>query len=181
MGIIEKCFTYIRSIFIILCLKIRYGKRLDMKLVNSIRGKPDFWIDKDSNIQIGNFLSVLGPTYFKVIKGGKLKIGNRCFFNRNCSITCMSNISIGDECIFANNLVIVDHDHNIYADKEKNPYVIKDIIIGNRVWVGANATILKGVTIGDDAVIAAGAVVTSDVLPNCVYGGVPARKIKEIS
>jgi maltose O-acetyltransferase len=57
---------------------------------------------------------------------------------------------------------------------------MKSVFIGNGVWVGVNATILPGITIGDGCVIAAGAVVTSDCEPNCLYGGVPAKIIKRL-
>ena len=77
--------------------------------------------------------------------------------------------------ISGNNLVIVDNDHNYTEkntdgrNKEISEYIKGDIVIGDRVWVGANSVILKGVTIGDDAVIGAGSVVRRDVLPGSVY------------
>lgn len=177
-DLLGKIIIYSRSIFLFIIYKIRFGSRLSIHVLNSIRGKWNLWIDKQSTIQCGRFLMILGPAYFKTVCGGKLKIGNRCFFNRNCSITCVDEISIGDGCTFANNLVIVDHDHNIYSDRKKKPYTTGKISIGNNVWVGANVTILKGVAIGNNAVIAAGAVVTHDVDENCIYGGVPAKRIK---
>lgn len=105
-------------------------------------------------------------------QGGSLEIGNRVFINQNASITCLDAISIGDDVLIANNVVIVDHDHS------GSRFVTAPIRIGSRVWIGANAVILKGVTIGDDAVIAAGAVVTHDVPAGTAVGGVPAVKIK---
>lgn len=176
----EKVFVYTRSVLKYFCMKLRFGSSLKMNWLNSFRGKIAFIIDKKSSIKIGDFLSLLGPTYFKVIRGGKLEIGDKCFFNRNCSITCMNHIKIGNRCTFANNLVMVDHDHNIYSDRSKKPYTVGEITIGDDVWIGANVTVLKGVKIGNGAVIAAGAVVNSDVEPGYIYGGVPARKLKKI-
>ncbi|HBI61976.1 MAG TPA: acyltransferase [Lachnospiraceae bacterium] len=174
-----KIMVYFRSLLLFPVYKIRFRNRLCIHVLNSLRGKWSLWLDKNSKIQCGKFLMILGPVYFKSVYGGKLIIGNRCFFNRNCSITCVEEIVIGSGCTFANNLVIVDHDHNIYSDREKKPYTTGKIHIGDHVWVGANVTILKGVTIGNNAVIAAGAVVNHDVEADCIYGGVPAKKIKK--
>lgn len=177
---LEKIIIYSRSIIISLYYKIRYSKRIKINIVNSFRGLINIWVDKNSNINIGKFLILLGPTYFKVLNGGKLEIGDKCFFNRNCSITCIGRIKIGNNCTFANNLVMVDHDHNIYSDRTIKPYTVADITIGDNVWIGANVTILKGVNIGSSSVVAAGAVVASDVESGYIYGGVPAKKIKKI-
>ncbi len=73
----------------------------------------------------------------------------------------MGHIKIGDYCRLGNNVVIVDHDHNFKSQDEE--FLIGEITIGNRVWIGANCTILKGVHIGDDSVIAAGSVINKDV------------------
>ena len=83
--------------------------------------------------------------------------------------------------MFANNLVIVDHDHKYSSSGITGELVSNEINIGNNVWCGANVTILKGVHIGDGAVIAAGAVVNRDVPAHTVVGGVPARVLKEIN
>lgn len=64
--------------------------------------------------------------------------------------------------------------------RRKHLGIAKPVRIGNDVWIGGNVTILPGVTIGNNVVVAAGAVVTKDVPDNCVMGGVPARKIKDI-
>jgi len=178
--VVDKVYAKLKSIFSYIGLKLRYGKRIELHGDNSFRGQLDVWIDKQSVIKAGRHLCLLGPTYLKAVHGGSIEIGEQCFFNRNCSITSIGNIKIGKHCTFANNLVMVDHDHNIYSDRKVKPYNVGDIVIGDYVWIGANVTVLKGVTIGDHAVIAAGAVVTSDVEANCIYGGVPARRIKEI-
>lgn len=97
------------------------------------------------------------------------------FFNTNASITCMKRIVIGDYCKFGNNLVIVDHDHNFMGqniegtNETTDEFVCRQIVIGNGVWIGANCVILKGVTIGDHAVIAAGSVVRKNVPAGGVY------------
>ena len=85
---------------------------------------------------------------------------------------------IGDNCMFANNLVIIDHDHKILKDGVAGALVSEPIIIEERVWCGANVTITKGVHIGRGAVIGANAVVVKDVKAYSTVAGVPAKKIK---
>ena len=99
--------------------------------------------------------------------GGKIEIGDECFFNHNCSITCINKVKIGSHCKFGNNLVIVDHDHN-FKHQTNDEYVSDPIQIGNNVWIGANVTILKGISIGDNCVIAAGSIVRKNIPINTV-------------
>lgn len=119
-------------------------------------------VSKESKIKIGSYNENRGRFYL-ICLGGKMQIGNHCFFNINSSITCLNHIVIGDRCSFGNNLVIVDHDHNIKNDQ--GGFTKGEIIIGNNVWVGANVTILKDTHIGDNCVIAAGSVVKG-IIPN---------------
>lgn len=110
-----------------------------------------------------------------MVNGGRISIGENNFFNRNVSVTSLDNIFIGDNCKFANNVVLVDHDHD-YMNKNVG-YKTAPIIVKNNVWIGANAVITKGVIIGNNSVVAAGAVVVHDVPDNTVVAGVPARVI----
>ena len=72
-----------------------------------------------------------------------MTIGEDVFFNHNCSLTCAESIEIGNYCMFANNLVIIDHDHEIFKEGVTGKLVSKPIIIEDRVWCGANVTITK--------------------------------------
>ena len=123
--------------------------------------------DKGASIQLGEKIQNRGFFYIGCRGQGRLKIGAHCFFNINTSITCLKEITIGEYCKFGNNLVIVDHDHDFKNAGEEFPG--EGIEIGNHVWVGANCVILKGVKIGDKAVIAAGSVVRKDVPAGSVY------------
>ena len=80
--------------------------------------------------------------------------------------------------MFANNIVIIDHDHVIGGNGVTGELTARPVIIEDRVWCGANVTITKGVHIGAGAVIAAGAVVTRDIQENTVVAGVPAKRIR---
>lgn len=169
----------IKSVLITCKYKLQYGDALKMGWMNSIRGKLHIEMNTSSNMVIGKFLMSRGPLYLKCTDNAQLVIGDRCFFNNNCSVTCSERVEIGNNCMFANNLVIVDHDHRITGSLIEGNLTAKPVIIGDNVWIGANVTILKGVTIGDGAVIAAGAVINENVPPHSMAGGVPARLLKQ--
>jgi len=111
-----------------------------------------------------------------VENGATLELGGG-LMNYNSSIACFKNIKIGKDVAIAENVIIRDSDnHDVLDGKHVQS---KPIIIGDHVWIGMNSVILKGVTIGDGAIIAAGSVVNKNVPPKVVAGGVPARVIKE--
>lgn len=111
--------------------------------------------------------------------GKNLKFGERVFINSGCRFQDQGGITIGDDVLIGHNVVLASLNHDL--DPELRATTIPGrIVIGDRVWVGANATVLAGVTIGDGAIVAAGAVVTRDVEPRTVVGGVPARKIRDL-
>lgn len=176
----KKIYLGIKSVIMWMWLKVKYRASVNMSLINSIKGKLLIDITKGGKLSVGRFLMTSGPCYIKLGEQGKLEIGNKCFMNHNVSITCNDSILIGDDCNIANNVVIVDHDHKIGNNGVESGLVGEPVKIGNNVWIGANATILKGVNIGDNSIIAAGAVVNDDVPQGELWGGVPARKIKNL-
>ncbi len=112
--------------------------------------------------------------------GKNITIGKDVFINSGCHFQDQGGITIGDGSLIGHNVVLatINHDLNPNNDR-KNHYL--PINIGTRVWIGSNATILPGVSIGDWAVVAAGAVVTKNVPPYTAVGGVPAKILKAIS
>jgi acetyltransferase-like isoleucine patch superfamily enzyme len=111
--------------------------------------------------------------------GRCIHIGKRVFINSGCKFQDQGGIFIGDDALIGHNVVLATLNHDL------NPVHRKDLIprsihIGNNVWIGSNSTVLGGVTIGNNAVIAAGSVVTKNVPENTVVAGVPAKVIKEI-
>ncbi|MDE5985538.1 MAG: sugar O-acetyltransferase [Eubacterium sp.] len=111
--------------------------------------------------------------------GKNIMIGKNVFINSGCHFQDQGGIEIGDGTLIGHNVVLATINHDLNSSmKRKNHYA--PIKIGNNVWIGSNATILQGVTIGEWAVIAAGAVVTKDVEPYTVVGGVPAKLIKKV-
>lgn len=168
-----------KSVFTYMKYKILYGSRIQMAKINSLKGRIEINLFSDAKCRIGNFLMTAGPFYIKCTDKAEITIGDNCFFNHNCSLTAAENIVIGNQCMFANNFVVVDHDHDRKDGKILKELVSAPVKIGNNVWCGANVTVLKGVTIGDGAVIAAGSVVNRDVAAYSVVAGVPARKISK--
>lgn len=109
--------------------------------------------------------------------GKNITIGKDVFINSGCHFQDQGGIAIGDGALIGHNVVLATINHDLDPkNNRKNHYA--PIIIGNHVWIGSNAVILAGVTIGDWAVVGAGAVVTKDVPPMTVVGGIPARIIK---
>ncbi len=111
--------------------------------------------------------------------GKNITIGKDVFINSGCHFQDQGGIEIGDGALIGHNVVLATINHDLNPkENRKNHYAA--IKIGAHVWIGSNATILPGVTIGDYAVVAAGAVVTQDVPAMTVVGGVPARVLKTI-
>ena len=115
----------------------------------------------------------------RVTEGAKLSIGDHTYINRSASIDCTQEITIGDYCAISDNVQILDSDFHPITYNGKTSTMSKPVHIGNHVWIGRSAIILKGVTIGDGAIVGAGCVVTRDVPARCLVVGNPARVIKE--
>jgi len=112
-----------------------------------------------------------------IIGGGRLVLGDRSYMNESL-IQCASTITIGNNCAIAGGVLIQDTDFHTVIENGIDKTDTKPIFISDNVWICANATILKGVTVGFGSIIASGAVVTKDVPSNCIVGGNPAKVIK---
>lgn len=133
-------------------------------------------LERGGRFTVNGYYMMYADSYIRVVSGGKLTVGEG-FINEGCQITCASQVTIGHGCVIARDVVIRDYDGHTL---EKENYAIAaPIAIGNHVWIGNRAMILKGVTIGDGAVIAAGSIVTKDVPPFAVAAGIPAKVIQE--
>ena len=111
--------------------------------------------------------------------GKNIRLGKNVFINACCKFQDQGGITIGDDVLIGHNVVLATLNHK-ENPKERAQLLPSPIRIGNRVWIGANSTVTPGVTIGDNAIVAAGAVVTKDVPKNVVVGGVPAKIIRYI-
>ena len=111
--------------------------------------------------------------------GKNIHIGKNAFINMGCKFQDQGGIFIEDGALIGHNVVLATLNHAA-SPKDRGSMIPAPIRIGKNVWVGANAVILPGVTIGDGAIVAAGAVVNRDVPENTVVGGVPAKVIRTI-
>lgn len=128
--------------------------------------------ESDRNVSIGIWASKDSDAV--------ITIGNHVLISPGVRITASESIKIGDSCMLASGVYISDSDwHGIY-DRVAWDQNTKPIIISDNVWIGDHATILKGVTIGKNSIIAAGAVVTKDVPENTIFAGNPAVKVRDL-
>ena len=111
--------------------------------------------------------------------GKMTKVGKGVFINFGCTFLDQGGITIGDGVFIAPDVKILTEGHPEEPSR-RHTLMTKPIKIGDRVWIGAGATILPGVTIGENAIVAAGAVVSRDVEPDTIVGGVPARVLRKI-
>lgn len=111
--------------------------------------------------------------------GKNIHLGENVFINAGCKFQDQGGIYIGDNVLIGHNVVLATLNHDENPERRGN-LIPGAINIGDNVWIGSNATILAGVTIGDGAIIAAGAVVTKDVDENTIVAGVPAKYIRDV-
>ena len=153
----------------------QFNKQWDLKRIIKNKMPGSIFIEDDSKFIVDSFVCYAGSR-ITIKKGAELTLGTG-YMNYESVITCANSISIGNDVCIAERVSIRDsNDHIILNNFSKSN---KSIVIGNHVWIGMNSIILPGVTIGDGAVIAAGAVVKNDVPPRSLVGGVPARIIRE--
>lgn len=116
-------------------------------------------------------------------KEAVVSIGARTATSNNISIVATQSITIGCDCIIGDNVFIVDSDfHNVEPELRRQPIRFSNpVIIGDNVWLGSRAMVLKGVNIGNNSVVAAGAVVVKSVPENVLVAGVPAKVVKQLS
>ena len=112
---------------------------------------------------------------------GVISIGAKSVLGQECTISAYRHVSIGRECVIADRVMMIDFDHGmVEAERPVRLQGIykRDVRVGHNVWIGYGACILRGVTVGDNAVIGTSAVVTKDVPANAVVAGIPARVIR---
>lgn len=128
-------------------------------------------------IEIDESTTIFPPFYTNF--GKFISIGKNVFINHACSFLDMGGITIEDEVLIGPKVNLITENHPIDPN-DRRALITNPILIKSRAWIGAGATILPGVTIGKNSIIAAGAVVSKDVPDNVIVGGIPAKIIKSI-
>lgn len=118
---------------------------------------------------------------FYTTGGIDISVGRNVFINQNCTFYDLGGIDIADDVMIGPNVNIITSSHPIEPSRRRNGVIAKPIVIEKNVWLAASATIIGGVTVGENSVVAAGSVVTKDVPPNTLVGGNPARVIRSIA
>lgn len=119
------------------------------------------------------------PPFFTT-GGENIRVGRNVFINQNCTIYDLGGIDIGDDVMIGPNVSLITSGHPIEPSRRRATVTAKPIMIERNVWIAAGATIIGGVTVGENSVVAAGSVVTRDAPPNTLVGGNPARVIRSI-
>lgn len=135
-------------------------------------------------LEIGDRVRIISEplvTEIGVAAGGQMTIGERTFINYGCSISACQLVRIGPRCNIGSHVILMDNDfHSVEPERRDELPPSAPIILEENVWVGVRAVILRGVTIGAGSVVAAGSVVSKDVAPRSLVGGIPAKLIRKL-
>jgi acetyltransferase-like isoleucine patch superfamily enzyme len=118
---------------------------------------------------------------FYATGGADTRIGRNVFVNQNCTFYDLGGLDIADDVMIGPNVSLITSGHPVEPSRRRDFTIAKPIVIERNVWIAAGATIIGGVTVGENSVVAAGAVVTKNVPPNTLVGGNPARVIRSIA
>jgi acetyltransferase-like isoleucine patch superfamily enzyme len=127
--------------------------------------------------EIDESTAVFTPLYINY--GKHTKIGKNVFINFDCTLLDLGGITIEDNVLIAPKVSLLSEGHPV-SPVDRHSLIVGHIHIKKNAWIGANVTIMLGVTIGENAIVAAGAVVTKDVPDNTIVGGIPAKTIRVI-
>lgn len=153
--------------------RVQFGSRCD------VRSGARFEVARGATARFGH--GCVLDHGFTLESRGRIDVGDRTVFGHHCTVAADESVEIGENCLIAEMVSIRDHNHDFSSevvsiiDQGRSTAPIR---IGDNVWVGAKATITKGVTIGANSVVGAHAVVTRDLPADCVAVGIPARVVR---
>jgi acetyltransferase-like isoleucine patch superfamily enzyme len=137
-------------------------------------------IGKRGRVRFGRFVWIGDGTKIRCHEG-EVIIGEKTVLGQECTISAYKHVRIGEQCVIADRAMFIDFDHGMVeverTIREQGIYK-RDVDVGSNVWIGYGACILRGVQVGDNAVVGTNAVVTADVPANAVVGGIPAKVIR---
>src|SRR5947209_7923791 len=160
-----------------LWIKLRWRGRVQTDGLCFICPRVKFEIGRGATVRLGRW-SWIGHGCKIRAHEGEVSIGAKSVLGQECTISAYQHVAIGRECIIADRVMMIDFDHGVV--EVERPIRLqgiykRDVNVGHNVWVGYGAAILRGVTVGDNSIVGTNSVVTRDVEPNSVVGGVPAR------
>jgi len=173
-------FKYGRLIVRWAWLKLRFRGRLVTDGIAFVGPGVTLEIGKGARLHLGRWAWIGHGTKVRVHEG-EVHIGAKSVLGQECTISAFQSVRIGRECIMADLAMLIDFDHGVVEVerpvREQGIYK-RDVRVGHNVWMGYGACVLRGVTIGDNAIVGTSAVVTKDVPDNAVVAGVPAQVIR---
>jgi acetyltransferase-like isoleucine patch superfamily enzyme len=137
-------------------------------------------IGKRGRVRFGRFVWIGDGTKIRCHEG-EVVIGDKTVLGQECTISAYKRVRIGEQCVIADRAMFIDFDHGtveVERPIRQQGIYKRDVDVGSNVWIGYGACILRGVRVGDNAVIGTNAVVTADVPANAVVGGVPAKVLR---
>jgi acetyltransferase-like isoleucine patch superfamily enzyme len=156
------------------------GRRIALDGMVFLGGGVQIQIGKKARVRFGRWTWIGHGTKIRCHEG-EVRIGDKTVLGQECTISAYQHVSIGEQCIVADRVMLIDFDHNV-AEVERpirrQGIYKRDVHVGNNVWIGYGAQILRGVSVGDNSIVGASAVVTKDVPANAVVAGAPARVIR---
>ncbi|HEU4598706.1 MAG TPA: acyltransferase [Solirubrobacterales bacterium] len=137
-------------------------------------------IARRGEVRFGRFVWIGDGTKIRCHEG-VVEIGEKSVLGQECTISAYQHVRIGEQCVIADRAMFIDFDHGVV--EVERPIRVqgiykRDVEVGNNVWIGYGACVLRGVSVGDNAVIGTNSVVTKDVPANAVVAGIPARIIR---
>jgi acetyltransferase-like isoleucine patch superfamily enzyme len=160
--------------------KLILGRRLKLDGICFIGPRVVLQVGRGARIELGRW-SWLGHGTKIRCHEGVVEIGAKTVMGQECTISAYQHVRIGRECVIADRVMLIDFDHGVVeAERPIRLQGIykRDVDIGHNVWIGYGACILRGVTVGDNAIIGTNSVVTKDVPANAVVAGLPAKVIR---
>ena len=182
-GLKDKASSYHRTFSekLLTKIKVLLNPGITIGENSIIKFSNEFKLTENAKLQIGDNCTLKENSYFLLTKPNPfLKLGNYGGIGRGCYIAIKDYLEIGDYTRLGPNVTILDQDHTFKKDDliMNQQAKIEKVLIGKDAWIGANVTILKGISIGDGAIIGANAVVTRNIPPYEIWGGVPAKFLK---
>lgn len=149
----------------LLILKLLYGNSLKFGLIERFSPNVKVYIRGNGCVQFGSKVRIHSGGVINA-NNGRIFLNKNVAINYNCIIACHENIEIGENTIIGPNVCIYDHDHDFRANLVNDKFKSSPVKIGKNCWIGANTVILRGTTIGDNCVVAAGSVIKGNYSDN---------------